>query len=41
MLEMAPALDNKNNAELIYDIKGMKIYYSRDLEFDRLGVGIL
>ena len=28
-------LNNKSNSELIYDIRGMKVYYSRDLEFDR------
>mgnify|MGYP001411845356 FL=1 len=27
--------DNKNISEIIYDIKGMKVYHSRDLEFNR------
>ena len=27
--------DNENIAKLIYDIKGMKIYHSRDLDFNR------
>ena len=27
--------NNKDFAELIYDIKGMKVYHSRDLDFNR------
>ena len=33
--DIIPTLNNKNNSELIYDIRGMKVHYSRDLEFNR------